>query len=259
MTPARSSSRSRLESSPRDRPGAGGDLVEGLTADEDVAEDDDRPALAQELRRPSDRAVLPVGPHATACHPDAAGTSSVSEPLVAGPASAFAGEQATCPGNRPAGSCRVLVPVTEHRDIGNGSTKGRARGDAMSTSEYLLAGQVSELERLKLQSRVWEPSGRRLLGRDRRRSRCPSRRHRLRRAGLAAACSASGLDPTARWWGPTSTMPCLPSPIEFVAEAESRKRQAREGRPVRHQPGARFVRLVHARYEITPLGRGPSR
>jgi hypothetical protein len=33
----------------------------------------------------------------------------------------------------------------------------------MSTSEYLLAGQVSELERLKLQSRVWEPSGRRLL------------------------------------------------------------------------------------------------
>ena len=33
----------------------------------------------------------------------------------------------------------------------------------MSPSEYLLAGQVSELERLKLQSRVWEPSGRRLL------------------------------------------------------------------------------------------------
>ncbi|MGH3082608.1 MAG: methyltransferase domain-containing protein [Gaiellaceae bacterium] len=28
---------------------------------------------------------------------------------------------------------------------------------------YLLAGQASELERLQLQSRVWEPSGRRLL------------------------------------------------------------------------------------------------
>ena len=28
---------------------------------------------------------------------------------------------------------------------------------------YLLAGQTSELERLQLQSRVWEPSGRRLL------------------------------------------------------------------------------------------------
>jgi hypothetical protein len=34
---------------------------------------------------------------------------------------------------------------------------------AMSSSEYLLAGQVSELERLRLQSRVWEPAGRRLL------------------------------------------------------------------------------------------------
>src|SRR5215207_4281241 len=33
----------------------------------------------------------------------------------------------------------------------------------MSSSEYLLAGQVSELERLTLLSGVWEPSGRRLL------------------------------------------------------------------------------------------------
>jgi hypothetical protein len=30
----------------------------------------------------------------------------------------------------------------------------------MSSSTYLLAGQVSELDRLQLQSRVWEPSGR---------------------------------------------------------------------------------------------------
>src|SRR6266540_525685 len=33
----------------------------------------------------------------------------------------------------------------------------------MSRGEYLLADQPSELERLQLQSRVWEPSGRRLL------------------------------------------------------------------------------------------------
>jgi ubiquinone/menaquinone biosynthesis C-methylase UbiE len=32
------------------------------------------------------------------------------------------------------------------------------------SSGYLLAGQTSELERLQLQSRVWEPAGRRLLG-----------------------------------------------------------------------------------------------
>ena len=33
----------------------------------------------------------------------------------------------------------------------------------MSSSAYLLADRVSELERLRLQSLVWEPSGRRLL------------------------------------------------------------------------------------------------
>ena len=36
---------------------------------------------------------------------------------------------------------------------------------ATSGSAYLLAGQLSELERLQLQSRVWEPSGRALLDR----------------------------------------------------------------------------------------------
>jgi ubiquinone/menaquinone biosynthesis C-methylase UbiE len=35
--------------------------------------------------------------------------------------------------------------------------------DAMSDSDYLLANQASELERLRLQSRVWEAAGRRLL------------------------------------------------------------------------------------------------
>ena len=34
---------------------------------------------------------------------------------------------------------------------------------APGAAGYLLAGQASELERLQLQSRVWEPSGRRLL------------------------------------------------------------------------------------------------
>ena len=33
----------------------------------------------------------------------------------------------------------------------------------MAATGYLLAGQLSELERLQLQSRVWEPSGRALL------------------------------------------------------------------------------------------------
>ena len=33
----------------------------------------------------------------------------------------------------------------------------------MSQEKYLLAGQPSELERLRLQSLVWEPTGRQLL------------------------------------------------------------------------------------------------
>lgn len=36
-------------------------------------------------------------------------------------------------------------------------------GPREGSSGYLLAGQASELERLRLQARVWEPSGRRLL------------------------------------------------------------------------------------------------
>ena len=43
--------------------GAVGDLVERPASDEDVAQDDDRPALGEELRCPSDRAILPVVAH----------------------------------------------------------------------------------------------------------------------------------------------------------------------------------------------------
>jgi hypothetical protein len=45
-------------------------------------------------------------------------------------------------------------------DPGRRSQETRAAPD---TADYLLAGQASELERLRLQSRIWEPSGRRLL------------------------------------------------------------------------------------------------
>ena len=56
-----------------------------------------------------------------------------------------------------------------HAPILDRVSRAEQEEEAMSipqTSEngdYLLAGQVSELERLQLQSRVWEPSGRRLL------------------------------------------------------------------------------------------------
>src|SRR5688500_19702777 len=47
-----------------------------------------------------------------------------------------------------------------------GSSSSRRKEESAMSDEgkgYLLAGQLSELERLQLQSRVWEPTGRQLL------------------------------------------------------------------------------------------------
>src|SRR5438132_7117215 len=41
--------------------------------------------------------------------------------------------------------------------------RAKQEESAGGSTGYLLAGQASELERLQVQSRVWEPSGRRLL------------------------------------------------------------------------------------------------
>ena len=83
----------------------------------------------------------------------------------------------------PAGHGAVRLTVAllggrmgaSQRSVEEGGMGGtEAQGDAAAgrssgteaqaaASGYLLAGQASELERLQLQSRVWEPSGRRLL------------------------------------------------------------------------------------------------
>src|SRR6266508_501037 len=47
----------------------------------------------------------------------------------------------------------------ERRELKMSANKTAETGSA----GYLLAGQASELERLQLQSRIWEPNGRRLL------------------------------------------------------------------------------------------------
>jgi membrane protease YdiL (CAAX protease family) len=46
-----------------------GDLVEGAATEQDVAQDDDGPALGQQVGCPSDRTVLPVGAHADSVPP----------------------------------------------------------------------------------------------------------------------------------------------------------------------------------------------
>lgn len=125
----------------------------------------------------------------------------------------------------------------------------------MSSSEYLLAGQASELERLKLQSQVWEPAGRRLLEDigDRRGYRA-----------LDVGCGVMGwLRLLSDWVGPAGEV--LGTDIDDAMLAEAKQYVADQGlgnvRLVNDDLFATRLEpesfdLVHARYEITPLGRG---
>src|SRR5215211_2402220 len=90
-----------------------------------------------------------------------------------------------------------------------------------NTHGYLLAGQASELERLQLQSLVWEPSGRRLLEEigERRGARA-----------LDVGCGALGwLRILSEWVGPDGEVTgtdfdasMLAAAAEFVSEEELR-------------------------------------
>jgi SAM-dependent methyltransferase len=122
--------------------------------------------------------------------------------------------------------------------------------------EYLLADQPSELERLQLQSRVWEPAGRQLLakldggsgGR-----------------ALDVGCGALGwLRILSEWVGASGQI--VGTDIDESLLAAARSFLAAEGiagvelvvddlfdSKLAHQS----FDLVHARYVIAPLGRGP--
>jgi SAM-dependent methyltransferase len=126
----------------------------------------------------------------------------------------------------------------------------------MTSSEYLLAGQVSELERLKLQSRVWEPSGRRLL-------------EEIGEGGDARAvdigCGVMGwLRLLSAWVGPGGEVVGTDIDDAMLAAADRLVADEGFGNVVLRNDDlfatslepASFD-LVHARYEITPLGRGP--
>jgi SAM-dependent methyltransferase len=124
----------------------------------------------------------------------------------------------------------------------------------MSSSEYLLAGQVSELERLKLQSRVWEPTGRRLLEEI-----GDGRGHRA----VDVGCGVMGwLRVLSDWVGPDGEV--VGTDIDDAMLAEAKQFVADEGLGnvtlVKDDLFATSLDpesfdLVHARYEITPLGR----
>jgi SAM-dependent methyltransferase len=132
----------------------------------------------------------------------------------------------------------------------------RLEEKTMSASPYLLAGQVSELERLQLQSRVWEPSGRRLLAEigDRRGARA-----------VDIGCGVLGwLRLLSEWVGPEGEVVGTDIDEAMLAAAQRLLTDEDLGNVVlRHddlfatrlQPAS--FDLVHARFELTPLGRAP--
>jgi SAM-dependent methyltransferase len=120
---------------------------------------------------------------------------------------------------------------------------------------YLLAGQASELERLQLQSRVWEPSGRRLLevigdGRGAR--------------ALDFGCGVLGwLRILSEWVGPDGEVTGADIDEAMLADAErfATEEGLQNVRLIKDDLFASALDsdsfdLVHARFEICPLGRG---
>ena len=126
----------------------------------------------------------------------------------------------------------------------------------VSREEYLLADQPSELERLQLQSRVWEPSGQQLLSKigDGSGGRA-----------LDVGCGALGwLRILSKWVGAFGEV--LDTDIDESLLDAARSFLAAEGISnvelvaddlfdSKLEPQS--FDLVHARYVIAPLGRGP--
>jgi SAM-dependent methyltransferase len=128
------------------------------------------------------------------------------------------------------------------------------KGDERMSSTYLLAGQASELERLQLQSRVWEPSGRRLLeeiggGRGAR--------------ALDVGCGVIGwLRILSEWVGPDGEVTgtdvdeaMLAAADRFATESGLRNVGLVEDDLFASELEPDSFDLVHARFEICPLGR----
>jgi SAM-dependent methyltransferase len=126
----------------------------------------------------------------------------------------------------------------------------------MSSQAYLLADQPSELERLQLQSRVWEPSGRRLLDEI-----GEGRGDRV----LDVGCGAIGwLRLLSEWVGPDGEVVGTDIDDAMLAAAGQFADSEGLGNVVLMKDdlfasklGSSSFDLVHARFQIAPLGRGP--
>jgi SAM-dependent methyltransferase len=126
----------------------------------------------------------------------------------------------------------------------------------MSSQAYLLADQPSELERLQLQSRVWEPSGRRLLDEI-----GEGRGDRV----LDVGCGAIGwLRLLSEWVGPDGEVVGTDIDDAMLAAAGQFADSEGLGNVVLMKDDlfaskleSSSFDLVHARFQIAPLGRGP--
>jgi ubiquinone/menaquinone biosynthesis C-methylase UbiE len=126
----------------------------------------------------------------------------------------------------------------------------------MSQEDYLLANQPSELERLQLQSRVWEPAGRQLLS-----TVGGGSGGRV----LDLGCGALGwLRILSEWVGPSGQV--VGTDIDAGLLDAARSFLEAEGIAnvelvvddlFNSKLEPRSFDLVHARYVIAPLGRGP--
>jgi SAM-dependent methyltransferase len=125
----------------------------------------------------------------------------------------------------------------------------------MSQESYLLANQPSELERLQLQSRVWEPAGRQLLSEV---GEGPGRH------ALDVGCGALGwLRILSEWAGPSGSI--VGTDIDERLLGAARSFLKAEGISnvelvvddlFESKLAPQSFDLVHARFVIAPLGRG---
>jgi SAM-dependent methyltransferase len=126
----------------------------------------------------------------------------------------------------------------------------------MSQERYLLADEPSELERLRLQSLVWEPSGQHLLS-----------KIDVGSGGRAldVGCGALGwLRILSGWVGPSGTVVGTDIDENMLNAARSfldEEGIANVGLVIDDLFASKLdpqsFDLIHARYEIAPLGRGP--
>ena len=122
------------------------------------------------------------------------------------------------------------------------------------SASYLLAGQASELERLQLQSRVWEPSASAVL------AQLPSA---IGRRALDVGCGVMGwLRVLSNWVGPAGAVVGSDIDEKMLSGAEQfcRGKRLANVTLVRDdlfasQLAPRSFDLVHARFQIAPLGR----